>query len=60
MYLDVQDTITNQHVKLKQGKIKILCSYNVPINTLGHDQSPKPLFSMFIYILQGTKVSPHI
>ena len=22
--------------------------------TLGHGQSPKPLFSMFIYILQGT------
>ena len=26
------------------------------INTLGHDQSPKPLFSMFVNVI----VSPHI
>ncbi len=30
------------------------------ISILGHGQSPMALFSMFVYILQGTKLSPHI
>ena len=29
------------------------------INTLGHDQSPKPLFSMFISICRGLKYQNH-
>ncbi len=29
-------------------------------NTLGHDQGPKALFSMFIYILQGTEGTSNV
>ena len=51
-------------VSLREGKTRRTLSgprWTYCVNlTLGHGQSPKPLFSMFIYILQRTKVSPHI